>query len=207
VYVPSHFAPDPAAVEALLANPGAADLVTPTASGLVATTLPLHFRADGGPMGSLVGHVARPNDHWRAEPAGESLAIIRGPDGYISPSWYAAKQEHGRVVPTWDYTLLHVFGRLVVHDNPAWLAEVVREVTAIHEASLPHPWSVDDSPPEYIAGQLRGIVGLELVISRVEAKAKLSQNRSPADIDGAVAGLRERGRDDLADEVEAARPT
>ena len=201
MYLPTHFAADPAEVEALLRRPGAGDLVTPTADGLMATTLPLLFDPDGARLGSLVGHVARANAHWRAVPTGESLAILRGPDGYISPSWYAAKREHGRVVPTWDYLLVHVFGQLVVHPDAAWLEPLVRRLTETYEAGRPAPWSVDDAPTDYIAGQLRAIVGVELVISRVEAKAKLSQNRSPEDVAGVVAGLREDGLTDLADAV------
>jgi transcriptional regulator len=205
MYVPSSFEADAATIDALLRSARAADLVTPTANGLVATTLPLLFDPEAGPAGSLLGHVSRANDHWRADPTGESLAILRGADGYVSPGWYAAKREHGRVVPTWDYTLAHVHGRLLVHDDPDWLASLVRRLTDLHEAGLARPWSVDDAPAEFVAGQLRGIVGLELVVSRVEAKAKLSQNRSPADIDGVVAGLREAGLDQLAEDVDDAR--
>lgn len=206
MYVPPHFAADAATVDAMLRAARAADLVTPTADGLVATNLPLLFDAEAGASGALLGHVSRANAHWRAVPTGESLAIVRRADGYVSPGWYAAKREHGRVVPTWDYTLVHVHGTLVVHDDPEWLARLVRRLTDLHEAAQARPWSVDDAPAEYVAGQLRGIVGLELVISRVEAKAKLSQNRSPADIDGVVAGLREAGLDQLAEDVERARP-
>ncbi len=205
MYLPVLFEPDPGEVEALLRSPGAADLVTPTAGGLVATTLPLWFDAGSGPRGSLLGHVARGNGHWRTVPTGESLAIIRGTDGYISPSWYASKREHGRVVPTWDYMLVHVHGTLVVHDDPTWLLPLVRRLTDLHESALATPWSVDDAPPDYVDAQLRAIVGLELVVSRIEAKAKLSQNRAPVDIDGVVAGLRAAGQPTLADAVEAAR--
>jgi transcriptional regulator len=131
--------------------------------------------------------------------------IVRGPDAYVSPSWYATKAEHGRVVPTWNYLTAHVYGELVVHDDPAWVEGVVRRLTAKHEAASAHPWSVDDAPPPFVAGQLRAIVGIELVITRIEAKAKLSQNRSAADVDGVVAGLRARGDDRSADAVLAVR--
>ena len=130
----------------------------------------------------------------------------------MSPSWYAAKAEHGRVVPTWNYLTAHVYGQLLVHDDPTWVEDVVRRLTAKHEAARlasprqPPAWSVDDAPPPYVAGQLRAIVGLELVISRIEAKAKLSQNRPPADIDGVVAGLRADGHERSAADVERARP-
>jgi transcriptional regulator len=110
------------------------------------------------------------------------------------------------VVPTWNYVTAHVYGRLVVHDDPAWTEDLVRRLTAKHEAGRMRPWSVDDAPPAYIQGQLRAIVGIELEITRVEAKAKQSQNRSAADIDGVIAGLRERGDAESADAVARARP-
>lgn len=193
MYVPAHFAMDDGAVRDLLVNHGAADLVTATPDGLVATMLPFVFDPDAGERGALLGHVARTNDQWRREVVGEALAIVRGPDAYVSPGWYATKAEHGRVVPTWNYVTAHVYGRLVVHDEPAWVEALVRRLTAKHEASMPHPWSVDDAPERFVAGQLRAIVGVELQITRVEAKAKLSQNRPAADVDGVVAGLEARG--------------
>jgi transcriptional regulator len=210
MYIPAHFAPDTALVDELLRNHGAADLVTVTEQGLVATLLPFIYvppgdlRA-GGPHGSLHGHLARNNDQWKRRAAGESLAIVRGPDAYITPGWYASKVEHGRVVPTWNYITAHVYGRLVVHDDPVWTEDLVRRLTAKHEAYRDHPWSVDDAPRQFIEGQLRAIVGIELEITRIEAKAKLSQNRPAADVDGVIAGLRERGDSDSADAVERAR--
>jgi transcriptional regulator len=128
----------------------------------------------------------------------------------VSPSWYAAKAEHGRVVPTWNYVTAHVYGRLVVHDDPAWVEGVVRRLTAKHEAARlaapgqHQPWSVDDAPRAFIEGQLRAIVGLELQVTRIEAKAKLSQNRPVADIAGIVAGLAARGDTPNATAVEHA---
>jgi transcriptional regulator len=137
---------------------------------------------------------------------GEALVIVRGPDAYVSPGWHASKAEHGRVVPTWNYVTAHVHGRLVVHDDPGWVETLVRRLTDQHEAHSAQPWSVDDAPAAFVAGQLRAIVGVELVISRVEAKAKLSQNRPGADIDGVVAGLEARGDDVSAQAVRSARP-
>jgi transcriptional regulator len=207
MYIPAHFAPDEAAVDELLRNHGAADLVTQTSAGLVATMLPFVYvpPADTGPLGALHGHVARNNDQWKLETTGESLVIVRGPDAYITPGWYASKAEHGRVVPTWNYLTAHVYGRLVVHDDPVWTEDLVRRLTTKHEAYRDHPWSVDDAPRAFIEGQLRAIVGIELEITRIEAKAKLSQNRPPADVDGVIAGLRERGEAEMADAVEQAR--
>jgi transcriptional regulator len=215
MYIPAHFAPDAALVGELLRNHGAADLVTVTAEGLMATMLPFIYeppddaKAGGarsvGQHGALHGHLARNNAQWKHEALGEALAIVRGPDAYISPGWYASKAEHGRVVPTWNYVTAHVYGRLVVHDDPVWTEDLVRRLTGEHEARRDHPWSVDDAPRAYIEGQLRAIVGIELEITRIEAKAKLSQNRPTADVDGVIAGLRERGDKESADAVERAR--
>jgi transcriptional regulator len=205
MYIPAHFLPDEALVAELLHRHGAADLVTVTPSGLVATLLPFIYVPEEGPQGSLHGHLARNNSQWQLGAAGETLAIVRGPDAYITPGWYESKTEHGRVVPTWNYVTAHVYGQFIVHDDPVWTENLVRRLTTKHEAYRDHPWSVDDAPRPFIEGQLRAIVGVELLISRVEAKAKLSQNRPPADVEGVIAGLRQRGDTDSADAVERAR--
>jgi len=204
VYVPAHFAMPPEQVRAALEGVVAADLITPSEDGLVATFLPLLYDAE---RHALLGHVARNNDHWRvAGGAAESLVILRGPDHYISPSWYPTKREHGRVVPTWNYTTLHVHGRLVAHDDVEWLRGLVTRLTERHESGRPDRWHVTDAPERYIEGQLRAIVGLEVQITRVEAKAKLSQNRPAEDRSRVVTALaRERGAaaDALAEEMRA----
>jgi len=205
MYVPAHFAAEDAEVRELLTHHGAADLVTAAASGLTATLLPFVYDPTVGKHGALLGHLARSNDQWRQQVIGEALVIVRGPDAYVSPSWYASKAEHGRVVPTWNYVTAHVYGQLVIHDDPEWVDALVRQLTARHEADSPRPWSVDDAPAAFIAGQLRAIVGVELVISRVDAKAKLSQNRSTADIAGVIAGLEARGDRATADAVRGDR--
>jgi len=204
MYIPAHFAPDAADVEALLVNHGAADLVTVTEQGLVATLLPFVYVPSAGGLGTLHGHLARNNPQWSLAASGEALAIVRGPDAYITPGWYASKVEHGRVVPTWNYLTAHVYGRFIVHDDPAWTEGLVRRLTTKHEAYREQPWSVDDAPRAFIEGQLRAIVGVELEITRIEAKAKLSQNRPAADVAGVIAGLRERGDLASADAVEQA---
>jgi transcriptional regulator len=210
MYIPAHFAVTDAAVDELLARHGAADLITQTADGLLATMLPFVYEPAAGEHGTLYGHVARNNDQWRKPALGESLAIIRGPDAYISPSWYAAKAENGRVVPTWNYVTAHVYGRLIVHDDPSWVEDIVRRLTAKHETARlaspgqPPAWSVDDAPRAFIEGQLRAIVGLELQITRIEAKAKLSQNRPVGDLAGIEAGLAARGDTRSAEAVEEA---
>ncbi|GAA2594690.1 FMN-binding negative transcriptional regulator [Winogradskya consettensis] len=206
MYIPAHFAPDASAVQDLLTRADTADLVSATANGLIATYLPILYDAAAGPHGSLLAHVARNNDQWCTPVLGEAMAIVHGPDAYVSPSWYASKAEHGRVVPTWNYVTAHLYGELVVHDDPQWLAGLVRRLSDRHEAGREHPWSVDDAPEKYVAGQLRAIVGVELRITRVEAKFKLSQNRPAADIDGVIAGQTATGATAAADAAAAARP-
>jgi transcriptional regulator len=203
MYTPAHFAIDDETTAAFLASIEVADLVTTTDDGLVATFLPLIFDAE---RGAMLGHVARKNDQWKRPAHGEALVIAHGEDAYVSPSWYATEKEHGRVVPTWDYTTAHVYGRLEIHDDPAWVDQLVRRLTERHESRRAKPWSVDDAPPAFHAGQLRAIVGIELHVSRVEAKFKLSQNRSAADLDGVVAGLTDDGLPHVAEAVERARP-
>ncbi len=171
----------------MVAASGAAELVTVGADGYpVATLLPVLWRG-----GTVLAHMARANPHWREigddSPA---LLVVAGPQAYVSPSWYAAKAEHGRVVPTWNYTTVHLTGRARVHDDVEWVRAMVTALTAEHESHREHPWAVTDAPSPYVDGQLRGIVGIEITVERVEAKAKLSQNRSDADRAGVVAGLR-----------------
>jgi transcriptional regulator len=206
MYTPAHFAASPDAITDLLTRPAAANLVTATAQGILATMLPLIYEPSIGEHGALHGHLARNNPQWSAPALGESLVILQGADAYVSPSWYASKAEHGRVVPTWNYSTAHVYGELVVHEDAAWLGNHVRRLTDVHEAGSDRPWSVDDAPVRFISGQLRAIVGVELIISRVEGKTKLSQNRTDADISGVVAGLQSVGQRQVAGEVERARP-
>jgi transcriptional regulator len=202
VYVPQHFQMSRAAVEELLTHCGAGDLISYTpGTGLIATMLPFAYEPAASGRGSLHGHVARNNEHWQHEPVDEALVVLRGPDGYVSPSWYATKREHGRVVPTWNYVTAHVYGHLVIRDDVEYVRRVVGLLTAEHEAGREHPWSVEDAPAPFIEGQLRAIVGVELQITRIEAKAKLSQNRSPADVDGVVDGSRSAGDHALAEAV------
>jgi transcriptional regulator len=181
MYVPAHFATTDTS---FLTGGGLADLITATAEGPVATPVPFVYDPAAH---SLKTHLARNNDQWKRPVLGEALAIVRGPDAYVSPAWYATKKEHGRVVPTWNYVVAHVYGELVVHDDPEWLAEQVRQLTGKHEPE----WVVEDAPERFIAGQLRAIVGVELRISRIEAKRKLSQNRSAADVAGVIAHIDE----------------
>ena len=151
----------------------------------VATLLPIMWND-----GTVVAHIARANPQWKTIAADSpALLICSGPEAYISPSWYAAKAEHGRVVPTWNYSAVHLSGTVRVHEDREWLRDVVTRLTAVHENGRSEPWAPSDAPERYIEGQLAGIVGLEITVTRVEGKAKLSQNRSEADRRGVVSGL------------------
>ncbi len=163
-----------------------AEFVTVDPDGLpVATLLPIMW--DGG---VVLAHMARANPQWKTiKPDIPALLICSGPEAYISPSWYAAKAEHGRVVPTWNYSAVHLSGTVRVHEDRDWLRAVVTRLTGVHEDGRNEPWQPSDAPERYIEGQLAGIVGLEITITRVEGKAKLSQNRSEDDRRGVVAGL------------------
>jgi transcriptional regulator len=152
-----------------------------------ATLLPIMWRGD-----IVIAHMAKANPHWRGISDGSpALLIAAGPDAYISPSWYAAKAEHGKVVPTWNYSAVHLTGTVRVHQDSEWLRRAVTDLTDTHEAGREHRWQVTDAPETYIDAQLNGIVGIEFTVTRVEGKAKLSQNRSEADRRGVVVGLRE----------------
>ena len=195
VYLPKHFtARDRGAVEAFVDAAAAADLVTFDGTKPVASLIPVLWdrsavTPDG--HGRLLGHLALANPQWRsAGPGIVALAIVHGPQAYVSPSWYPSTARHGKMVPTWNYVSVHFTGPLTVHRDPEWLREVVGALTARHEAGRPSPWRVSDAPADFIDSQLRAIVGVELTIATVEAKEKLSQNRNPADRAGALDGLR-----------------
>jgi transcriptional regulator len=171
-----------------------ADLITLGKGGLEATPLPLMLDPSDGPQGSLIGHIARANPQWRtADVTQEALAIFSGPDSYISPSYYETKRLSGKVVPTWNYVTIHARGRISFFHEPEALLELVRRLTELHEGRRAAPWAVSDAPPDFIQSQLRGIVGLRLEITALTGKWKMSQNRSPADRAGVVAGLRADG--------------
>jgi len=213
MYIPRHFGlEDRAQVSDFVARAGAADLVTFDGAELTATLLPVIWdqddstshtsgngdgsgNGDAAGCGRLIGHIALANRQWEtARPGFPALAIVHGPQAYISPGWYAAKREHGRVVPTWNYVTVHFTGPVTFHRDPEWLRGLVTRLTTKYEGQREQPWHVTDAPPAFIDGQLRGIVGVEMTVTRVEAKAKLSQNRGAADRAGAIEGL--RGEDD-----------
>ncbi len=193
MYTPPAFAADePALLAALALDNPLASLVSQGAEGLVATHLPLLYQAD---RGRLIGHVARANRQWHDLDGREGLAIFLGRQGYVSPSWYASKQEHGRVVPTWNYEAVHVYGRLSVLQEPRDLLEIVDALTQSQESGRAAPWAISDAPESFIAAQLKGIVGLELAVTRIEGKRKFSQNRPEADRLGVIRGLRADAHD------------
>jgi transcriptional regulator len=228
MYMPRHFAwNDLTQIQSFVDAAQSADLVTFDGTRPVATLLPVIWdrpeaaaaepdaEADPASYGRLLGHVAIANPQWKtAQPGAEALAIVRGPQAYISPAWYESKQRHGRVVPTWNYETVHLTGTVAFHQDSEWLRALVTRLTQLHEGGREHPWSVSDAPPEYIDGQLRAIVGVELTITSIEAKQKLSQNRSELDREGVVAGLRAEagagagdaaglGEGEIADLIEA----
>jgi transcriptional regulator len=189
---------EPAALLAELCAVVPATLVTHGANGFRASILPMLFDPADGPTGILRGHLARGNPQWReiessiaagGDGAGEALAIFDGPDAYVSPAWYEEKRLTGKVVPTWNYVTIQAHGAITTIHDADWLIPHVGRLVARHEAGRDHPWALTDAPEDYIATQARAIVGLELRITRLEAKAKLSQNRSDADIAGAIDGL------------------
>ncbi|MBR0831448.1 FMN-binding negative transcriptional regulator [Bradyrhizobium manausense] len=166
-----------------------ANLVTATADGPLATPLPLFLDESEGEHGVLYGHMARANSHWRASPIGEALAIFMGPEAYVTPSWYATKQETGKVVPTWNYIAVHAYGPVEFFEDSERLLDAVTRLTNLHEGARATPWAVSDAPADFIAAQLRGIVGVRIPVTRFEGKRKMSQNRPEADRVRVAAGL------------------
>jgi transcriptional regulator len=212
MYVPAHFAvSDPDQVAAFVEQAGAADFVTFDGTRMTASLLPVIWDRSGGEHGRLLGHLALANPQWEAADAGvPALAIVHGPQAYVSPSWYPSTRQHGRVVPTWNYTSVHFTGPVTFHRDAGWLRDIVTRLTEQHEHDRDHRWWVQDAPDAYIEGQLRGIVGIEMLVQDVQAKAKLSQNRSPADQAGAIAGLRgvpDPGAQAVADLMQASEPS
>ncbi len=192
MYLPRHFSlTDMAQIAAFAAAAQSADLVTFDGTKPVSTLLPVIWDRQDDGYGRLLGHMAIANEQWQtALPGAQALAIVHGPQAYISPAWYESKTRHGRVVPTWNYEAVHLTGPVAFHHDPEWLRAFVTRLTNLHESGREHPWAVTDAPPDYIDGQLRGIVGVELTVTSVEAMQKLSQNRSDSDREGVVAGLR-----------------
>jgi transcriptional regulator len=187
---------DSGALAALMREHPLATIVRVTADGLAADPVPLLYDADAGPHGTLRGHVARANPLWRDADGQPVLTIFSGPQAYITPSWYPSKAATAKVVPTWNYAVVHARGRLRAIDDATWLRAFVARLTASQEAARAAPWAVDDAPADFIEQMLRVIVGFEIAVTRLDAKWKVSQNRSEADRLGVVAGLSGEAHDE-----------
>src|ERR1700744_2164913 len=169
-------------------------LITAGPAGLLANLFPFLLDADGGEKGTLRLHLARANPQWRElEAIEECLVVFQGPQDYVTPSWYATKRETGKVVPTWNYATVHAWGKPRVMNDDAWLRRQIGDLTDSREKLRAAPWQVDDAPEDFVTAQMRGIVGVELPIARIEGKWKMSQNRPAADRTGVIAGFREAG--------------
>lgn len=189
MYLPASFREErPGELHGLIRAHPLGTLVSHGADGLQASPLPFLLDAERGGKGFLLAHMARANPHWRSL-AGECLAIFRGPDAYVTPNWYPGKAATHKAVPTWNYAAVHVRGQVRVIDDERWLAAQAAALTAEHEERRARPWSANDAPPDFIAAQLKAIVGIEIEIAAIEGKWKMSQNRDAADRRGVAAGL------------------
>lgn len=187
-YLPSHFEErDLLTLQALIDAHPLATWATTQEGELVVHHVPFHLDRSRGPFGTLVGHVARANPVWRMPQA--SLLVFGGPQAYVSPGWYASKPVHGKVVPTWNYAVVHARGTPVVREDAASVLHIVSQLTDTHEARQAHPWHVNDAPPEFVEQMLRAIVGIEIPIDALVGKWKVSQNRSADDRAGVAQGL------------------
>ena len=187
MYLPGHFAQeDPAALQALMREFPLATLVHAGAGRLSADPVPLVYDAA---TNSLRGHVARANPLWREAAGQPVLALFHGPQTYVSPSWYASKALHQKVVPTWNYAVVQAHGRLEAIDDAGWLRELVGSLTESQEAAQAAPWRVEDAPADFVQQMLRAIVGIQIAVDRLQGKWKMSQNRDAADRAGVVTGL------------------
>jgi transcriptional regulator len=205
MYIPSHFAiSSPDQLHRIIREHPLGALVTMGPEGLDANHIPFELAVDQGDRGVLTAHVARANPVWRqCREGADAMVIFRGNESYISPNWYPSKHETHRQVPTWNYEVVHIHGRLTVMDEERFVRGVVARLTREHEMAEPRPWKMGDSPPEYIDQMLKAVVGIEILINRIEGKAKLSQNREPRDRLAAADTLQARGQEQLGRAMEA----
>ncbi|MDO9268662.1 MAG: FMN-binding negative transcriptional regulator [Methylobacter sp.] len=196
MYIPSQFEqPDIEVMHELIRNRPLATLVTLGANGINANHIPLHLSSTPEPFGVLRGHIARANPLWRDLASDvETLAIFHGPDAYISPSWYATKQQAGKVVPTWNYTVVHAYGSLRIIDDAAWVRTQLEALTQHNEAAFPEPWAVSDAPEDFTEKLLGAVVGIEIVITRLIGKWKVSQNQPTQNQRSVIQGLNDSGQ-------------
>ncbi len=195
MYQPPHFREDRIEVQhdLIRAHPLGL-LITAGPSGLLANAIPFVIDPDTSERGTLRAHLSRGNPHWRELTAVEQcLIVFQGPHEYITPSWYPTKHEHGKAVPTWNYVTVHAWGRPAVIEDAGWLRRHLEDLTLLKEGTRPKPWLVSDAPAPYLAAQMKGIVGVEIPIDRIEGKWKVSQNKLEVDRAGVVAGLRNEG--------------
>ncbi|WOH52991.1 FMN-binding negative transcriptional regulator [Bradyrhizobium sp. sBnM-33] len=195
MYIPPAFRIDDMAdIHRTMREARSATLVTATEEGLIGTLLPILLDESEGRNGTLYAHVARANPQWKLVPFSEAMAIFAAPEAYVTPSWYATKQETHRVVPTWNYVAVHAYGPVEFFDDADRLFDVITRLTDLHEESRRDRWAVADAPAEFIKAQLKGIVGLRMPITRLDGKRKMSQNRNPADRAGVIDGLSKSDR-------------
>lgn len=206
MYVPAHFAERrPEELQRILREHPLGMLVTQGSDGLDANHLPFEYDPAAGPHGTLIAHVARANPLWQRCPTGSQvLVVFRGAEGYISPSWYPSKHEAHRQVPTWNYEAVHAHGKLIVRDDERFVRGVVARLTRRHEAGEPQPWKMTDAPADYIDNLLQHIVGIEVAVTSLEGKAKLSQNKQARDRLHAAETLAARGHGELAQAMRVA---
>lgn len=204
MYNPPHFQlTDSQALHRILREHPLGVLIIQGPDGLDANHLPFEYDPARGPLGTLTGHVARANPLWQqCRDGADVLVVFRGVEGYISPNWYPSKHDAHRQVPTWNYEVVHAHGRLTVHDDERFVRGVVARLTREHEAAQQRPWKMGDAPPDYLDAMLQAIVGIEIALTRLEGKAKLSQNKEARDRLGAVSALQAEGHSDLAAAME-----
>ena len=210
MYQPPHFREDRREVQHdLIRRHPLGLLISAGPGGLLANPIPFLMDADGSEYGTLRCHVARANAQWQElDGSADCLVVFQGPQDYVTPSWYATKRETGKVVPTWNYATVHAWGRPRVIEDADWLRRQIDDLTRLRETPRALPWAVEDAPPAFVAGQIKGIVGIEIPVARLEGKWKMSQNRSDADRQGVAEGYGEQGEAgrDMAAMVEAAKP-
>ena len=198
MYIPRPFQIGDSEAHELLHGIKVGQLVTATSDGPLATLVPWIIDIENN---SMIGHISRANPQWKTPWLGSVMVIAEGPNGYVRPGWYETKRETGKVVPTWNYVAVHIYGELIVHDDIDWINSAVHKLTDHHESTRTSPWKVDDAPQDYLDAQLKAIVGVEVKIQRIEVAVKMSQNKTDADAAGVIKGFADEGEAELSDWV------